>query len=81
MDRLSAKNGQDWGTISPSGRLGDIRDIANTTVFLFSEAASYITGQVIPVDGGNLHLRTTQLPYPDSVLDPEGTQAIIKGRL
>lgn len=36
------------------GRLGDPRDVANTVVFLVSEAARHITGAVIPVDGGYL---------------------------
>lgn len=36
----------------PLGRLGDPVDIANTVVFLASDAASYITGQTIAVDGG-----------------------------
>lgn len=37
----------------PLGRMGDVKDIANATVFLFSDAASWVTGQVIAVDGGN----------------------------
>ena len=36
----------------PLGRLGAAQDIANTAVFLASDAASYITGQVIEVNGG-----------------------------
>ncbi len=36
----------------PLGRLGQPEDIANTVVFLASEATSYITGQTIAVDGG-----------------------------
>ena len=36
----------------PVGRLGTPEDIANTTLFLISEHASYITGQAIWVDGG-----------------------------
>lgn len=34
------------------GRLGQPEDIAGVTVFLCSEAASYMTGQVLVVDGG-----------------------------
>lgn len=35
-------------------RIGDPEDIANTILFLGSDLASYITGQVIGVDGGML---------------------------
>jgi 3-oxoacyl-[acyl-carrier protein] reductase len=36
----------------PVGRLGTPRDVAAVVAFLASDAASYITGQVIAVDGG-----------------------------
>ena len=36
----------------PLERLGTPSDIAGTVAFLASDAASYITGQVIVVDGG-----------------------------
>lgn len=37
---------------TPVRRLADADEITNTAVFLCSSAASYITGQVIAVDGG-----------------------------
>lgn len=36
----------------PLGRFGKADDIANATLFLASELSSYITGQVLTVDGG-----------------------------
>lgn len=59
----------------PSGRLGAVRDVADATVFLFSEAGSYINGQVIPVDGGAWRRQGAtalgmdkSLQYPDFLL-------------
>ena len=37
---------------TPMGRLGTPEDIANTVAFLASEQASFLTGQVLTVDGG-----------------------------
>jgi NAD(P)-dependent dehydrogenase (short-subunit alcohol dehydrogenase family) len=36
----------------PAGRKGDPRELAATVVFLAGPGAGYITGQVLPVDGG-----------------------------
>ncbi len=38
----------------PMGRVGEPEDIADVIVFLASEAARYVTGQVVTVDGGLL---------------------------
>lgn len=81
MSRLSNQSEDTRRSIYPLGRLGHLNDVANTAVFLFSDAASYITGQVLLVDGGSEHLRTTQLPYPQSVLDPDSIKHMIKSRM
>ena len=37
---------------TPLGRIGQPGELAPTVLFLASEVASYITGQVVPIDGG-----------------------------
>lgn len=38
--------------VTPLGRLGDPEELAATLIWLVSDAASYITGITVPVDGG-----------------------------
>ena len=44
---------------TPLKRLGEPAEIADVTAFLLSSAASYMTGQVVYVDGGRLALNYT----------------------
>ncbi|HBQ60677.1 MAG TPA: beta-ketoacyl-ACP reductase, partial [Balneolaceae bacterium] len=37
---------------TPLGRAGDASEVADAVVFLSSDMSSYITGEVIRVDGG-----------------------------
>ncbi|MDN5286895.1 MAG: 3-oxoacyl-ACP reductase [Mucilaginibacter sp.] len=38
---------------TPMGKLGDPEDVAEAVLYLSSDAARYITGVILPVDGGN----------------------------
>jgi len=39
---------------TPMGRFGEARELAGTAIFLASEGASFVTGELIAVDGGFL---------------------------
>jgi 3-oxoacyl-[acyl-carrier protein] reductase len=52
--KLPEKVKEDYQNAIPLKRFGTAGDVANAVLFLVSEDASYITGQVLTVDGGML---------------------------
>ena len=44
----------DYASCTPLPRPGEVEDVANLAMFLLSDAASWITGQCINVDGGHI---------------------------
>jgi NAD(P)-dependent dehydrogenase (short-subunit alcohol dehydrogenase family) len=59
----------DWlaGVIAriPAGRSGDSADLDGALIFLCSDAASYVTGQLLFVDGGFTTGAMSAMPRPD----------------
>jgi glucose 1-dehydrogenase len=53
---------------TPLGRIGEPAEVASVAAFLASDEASYITGEIIYVDGGRLALNYT-VPVKDEALD------------
>lgn len=51
-DKIPAEAKEKMQAQIPMGKLGQPEDVAATVVFLASDAANYITGQVIAVNGG-----------------------------
>jgi NAD(P)-dependent dehydrogenase (short-subunit alcohol dehydrogenase family) len=41
-----------WGPVTPMRRIGNVEDVAEAVAYLVSEAADFVTGQTLYVDGG-----------------------------
>lgn len=52
LDNIEQNKLENMAKNIPCGRIGDPKDVANAVFFLASEESSYITGQVLHVNGG-----------------------------
>jgi len=55
IDRFTGKKKeveQQFANMEPIGRLGEPSEVANAVIWLCSDAASFVTGHIMPVDGG-----------------------------
>jgi peroxisomal 2,4-dienoyl-CoA reductase len=53
--RLAKSEGAEQSAKSiPSGRYGTVKEIADATIFLFSDAGNYVNAETIVVDGGQV---------------------------
>ncbi len=68
----------DYALCTPLPRPGEVEDVANLAMFLLSDAAGFVTGQVINVDGGQMLRRG---PDFTSMLEPlfgaEGLRGLV----
>lgn len=87
MERLSRSEDAAAGQKRiPSGRWGTVKEIADATVYLFSDAANYVNGETLVVDGGAWRTSGTGtgsgFVYPDFLLrggQVEGVKGMKKG--
>lgn len=77
MSRLAPGDVTNVKRSVPLLRNGSTTEIANSTVFLFSDASSYVTGTTLVVDGGNWHLGNMMSPdlYPDLLINANDVEA------
>lgn len=76
MERLARKEGSEVGKRRvPLGRYGTVREIADASVYLFSEAGNYVSGQTLVVDGAAWRTAASNpgsgFQYPDFLLSDE----------
>ncbi|KAI1176245.1 hypothetical protein F4777DRAFT_588112 [Nemania sp. FL0916] len=87
MERLaSSQLGAEFGRRIPSGRMGTIRDIADATVYIFSDTGNYVNGEILVVDGADWRNkgmgvgRDPGMQYPDFLLKGEFSKFVKSGR-
>lgn len=63
-DALKDRRGlqEDLTAVTPLGRIGEAAEAAEAAVFMASESASFITGQILAVDGGRTMLDPMDTP-------------------
>lgn len=79
---------QDSEASTPSGRLGSVRDVADATVYLFSDAGTYVNGHILVVDGASWRragdtLRVgldPDMKYPDYLVQGVFSENLKDGR-
>lgn len=68
----------DYRKCTPLPRTGEVTDVANLAMFLLSDAASWITGQVINVDGGHgLRRGPDMSAMLEPVFGPDGLRGVV----
>ncbi|KAH6699985.1 peroxisomal 2,4-dienoyl-CoA reductase SPS19 [Cadophora sp. MPI-SDFR-AT-0126] len=83
IKRLSSEaDSNESGKAVPLGRFGTVKDIADATVWLFSDAANFVNGSTVVVDGGAWRMGRAAGPgasfsYPDFLLSGEAVSGVV----
>lgn len=86
MDRLAKSDPDTLAKAQkqvPLGRWGRVRDIADGTVYIFSDAGSFVNGQTLVVDGGSWRIGSPSVSgfeYPDFITSGASVQGVKGGK-
>ena len=76
MERLGSREAEKSGSAFkqvPLQRYGTVKEIADGTIYLFSDAGNYVNGEVLVIDGGSWRAPSAMMgglrEYPDYLLD------------
>jgi len=81
MDRLAKRRpAGSLGKGIPLGRFGLVKEVSDATVYLFSDAANYVSGEILVVDGGAWHTSAASpggdFQYPDFLLSGAAVEGV-----
>ncbi|KAF1847436.1 peroxisomal 2,4-dienoyl-CoA reductase-like protein SPS19 [Cucurbitaria berberidis CBS 394.84] len=81
--RLSKKETRDLSYKAiPSQRYGTVKEIADATIYLFSDSGNFVNGETLVVDGGQWHTAGygNGFAYPDFLLSGETVTGVAGGK-
>jgi peroxisomal 2,4-dienoyl-CoA reductase len=83
MSRLSKKEVKEKAYKAiPSGRFGTVKEIADATIYLFSDAGNFVNGETLVVDGGAWRTtgNSSGFEYPDFLLSGKSVSGVAGGK-
>ncbi|CZT14783.1 probable reductases with broad range of substrate specificities [Ramularia collo-cygni] len=86
MERLSKQDPESAKASAraiPIGRWGEVKEIADATVYLFSDAGNYVNGNTLVVDGGQWRVSGAShggsWQYPDFLISGAAVEGVKRG--